>query len=112
MGPLQTLDLAGIDILVKATGNIYDDTRDAKFAAPELLLRMVAAGDLVGSQAEVSTPTTASACLARRRQYAALHRDGDRRSAVVHAELGEDLEQVRLHGRLADEQPLRDGSVG
>ena len=46
MGPLQTLDLAGIDILVKATGNIYDDTRDAKFAAPELLLRMVTAGDL------------------------------------------------------------------
>ena len=46
MGPLQTLDLAGIDILVKATGNIYDDTRDSKFAAPELLLRMVAAGDL------------------------------------------------------------------
>jgi 3-hydroxybutyryl-CoA dehydrogenase len=46
MGPLHTLDLAGIDILVKATGNIYDDTRDSKFAAPELLLRMVAAGDL------------------------------------------------------------------
>ena len=45
MGLLQTLDLAGIDILVKATGNIYD-TRDSKFAAPELLLRMVAAGGL------------------------------------------------------------------
>jgi 3-hydroxybutyryl-CoA dehydrogenase len=46
MGPLQTLDLAGIDIMVKATDNIYADSKDAKFAAPELLRRMVAAGDL------------------------------------------------------------------
>ncbi len=46
MGPLTTLDLTGIDIMRNATNNIYADTRDAKFAPPELLSRMVVAGDL------------------------------------------------------------------
>jgi 3-hydroxybutyryl-CoA dehydrogenase len=46
MGPLATLDLTGLDILLHATENIYADTRDPKFAAPELLRRMVSAGDL------------------------------------------------------------------
>jgi 3-hydroxybutyryl-CoA dehydrogenase len=46
MGPLSTLDLTGIDIMRNATNNIYNDTKDAKFAAPELLSRMVIAGDL------------------------------------------------------------------
>ncbi len=46
MGPLRTMDLAGIDIMVHAANNIYADTRDAKFAPPELLARMVSAGDL------------------------------------------------------------------
>ncbi|MFL6136929.1 MAG: 3-hydroxyacyl-CoA dehydrogenase family protein [Frankiaceae bacterium] len=46
MGPLATLDLAGIDVLVHAAQNIYDDTKDAKFAPPETLLRMVRSGDL------------------------------------------------------------------
>lgn len=46
MGPLQTADLTGIDILTNASRNIYQDTRDEKFAPPELLQRMVAAGDL------------------------------------------------------------------
>ncbi len=46
MGPLQTADLTGIDILTNASSNIYTDTKDEKFAPPELLLRMVAAGDL------------------------------------------------------------------
>jgi len=46
MGPLQTMDLTGIDILVNAARNIYADTADAKFFPPESLLRMVAAGDL------------------------------------------------------------------
>lgn len=46
MGPLRTIDLTGVDILVKAAQNIYDDTKDTKFAAPESLLRMIAAGDL------------------------------------------------------------------
>jgi 3-hydroxybutyryl-CoA dehydrogenase len=46
MGPLMTADLTGVDILRNATENIYAETRDPKFAAPELLQRMVAAGDL------------------------------------------------------------------
>ena len=46
MGPLQTMDLTGIDVLVHAARNIYTDTADDKFFPPESLLRMVAAGDL------------------------------------------------------------------
>lgn len=46
MGPLQTADLTGVDILTNASSNIYADTQDEKFAPPELLRRMVAAGDL------------------------------------------------------------------
>src|ERR1700712_2030767 len=46
VGPLATLDLTGIDIMRNATNNIYNDTKDAKFAPPELLSRMVVAGDL------------------------------------------------------------------
>lgn len=46
MGPLRTMDLAGLDIMVHATRTIYADTADPKFAPPELLARMVSAGDL------------------------------------------------------------------
>lgn len=46
MGPLATTDLTGVDILRDATENVYAETRDPKFAAPELLQRMVSAGDL------------------------------------------------------------------
>ena len=46
MGPLATLDLTGIDIMRNADNNIFNDTRDPKFAPPELLSRMVVAGDL------------------------------------------------------------------
>lgn len=46
MGPLTTADLTGIDILRNAALNIYADTQDAKFFPPELLSRMVTAGDL------------------------------------------------------------------
>jgi 3-hydroxybutyryl-CoA dehydrogenase len=46
MGPLATLDLTGLDIMLHATENIFSETRDPKFAAPELLRRMVSAGDL------------------------------------------------------------------
>lgn len=46
MGPLRTMDLTGIDVMVNATNNIYADTREAKFAPPESLARMVAAGEL------------------------------------------------------------------
>ncbi|WP_329115834.1 3-hydroxyacyl-CoA dehydrogenase family protein [Streptomyces sp. NBC_01353] len=46
MGPLATADLTGIDILVNATSNIYTETQDEKFAPPELMRRMVDAGDI------------------------------------------------------------------
>lgn len=46
MGPLETADLTGTDILFNATSNVYADTQDEKFAPPELLRRMVRAGDL------------------------------------------------------------------
>jgi len=46
MGPLATTDLTGADVLLHATRNIYAETADAKFFPPELLARMVAAGDL------------------------------------------------------------------
>jgi 3-hydroxybutyryl-CoA dehydrogenase len=46
MGPLATLDLTGVDIMRNATRNIYDAGHADQFAVPELLDRMVAAGDL------------------------------------------------------------------
>jgi 3-hydroxybutyryl-CoA dehydrogenase len=46
MGPLATTDLTGVDVLLHATRNIYAETADEKFFPPELLQRMVAAGDL------------------------------------------------------------------
>jgi 3-hydroxybutyryl-CoA dehydrogenase len=46
MGPLATTDLTGVDILVHATGNIYAETQDEKFAPPEIMRRMVDAGVL------------------------------------------------------------------
>jgi 3-hydroxybutyryl-CoA dehydrogenase len=46
MGPLATTDLTGVDVLRNAMENIYSETRDPKFSPPELLARMVAAGDL------------------------------------------------------------------
>lgn len=46
MGPLATADLTGVDILLHATNNIYTESQDEKFAAPERMRRMVDAGDL------------------------------------------------------------------
>jgi 3-hydroxybutyryl-CoA dehydrogenase len=46
MGPLATLDLTGVEIMCHASQNIYADSRDSQFAPPELMLRMVTAGDL------------------------------------------------------------------
>ncbi|MFF4169104.1 3-hydroxyacyl-CoA dehydrogenase family protein [Streptomyces sp. NPDC001744] len=46
MGPLATADLTGIDILVNAAQNIYTESQDEKFAPPELMRRMVDAGDI------------------------------------------------------------------
>ncbi len=46
MGPLETSDLTGVDIMVNAARNVYGETQDSKFLPPESMLRMVAAGDL------------------------------------------------------------------
>ncbi|MCZ2524258.1 3-hydroxyacyl-CoA dehydrogenase family protein [Streptomyces sp. NPDC059506] len=46
MGPLATADLTGVDILLHATGNIYTECQDEKFAPPEIMRRMVDAGDI------------------------------------------------------------------
>ncbi len=46
MGPLETIDLTGVDIMTNAARNIYTETQDEKFFPPELLQRMVQAGDL------------------------------------------------------------------
>jgi 3-hydroxybutyryl-CoA dehydrogenase len=46
MGPLQTVDLTGVDILRHAALNIYADTQDQKFFPPPILSRMISAGEL------------------------------------------------------------------
>jgi 3-hydroxybutyryl-CoA dehydrogenase len=46
MGPLQTADLTGLDILMNASNNVYADTQREAWAPPELIRRMVAAGEL------------------------------------------------------------------
>ncbi|MGW7752445.1 3-hydroxyacyl-CoA dehydrogenase family protein [Streptomyces violaceusniger] len=46
MGPLATADLTGVDILMHATDNIYTESQDEKFAPPEIMRRMVDAGDV------------------------------------------------------------------
>ena len=46
MGPLETMDLTGIDIMVNAADNIAAETPGATFVVPGLLRRMVAAGEL------------------------------------------------------------------
>lgn len=44
MGPLATADLTGVDVAYRAGLSIYEATRDPRYAPPELLQRMVAAG--------------------------------------------------------------------
>jgi len=46
MGPLQTMDLTGLDIMVNAADSVAAETPGDTFAVPGLLRRMVAAGDL------------------------------------------------------------------
>jgi len=46
MGPLETADLTGVDIMFNATSNVYAETQEAKWSPPEHLRRMVIAGDL------------------------------------------------------------------
>ena len=46
MGPLETMDLIGIDVMVNAADNIAADTPGSTFAVPQLLRRMVDDGRL------------------------------------------------------------------
>jgi 3-hydroxybutyryl-CoA dehydrogenase len=46
MGPLKLLDLIGLDNHLHATQAAYEQTRDAHYAPPPLLERMVDAGRL------------------------------------------------------------------
>ena len=46
MGPLETVDMTGVDVMTNAAQNIYNATQDEKFFPPETLQRMVTAGDL------------------------------------------------------------------
>jgi 3-hydroxybutyryl-CoA dehydrogenase len=46
MGPLATLDLTGLDVILHAAEKIYAETGDEKFAPPPLLRQMVADGRL------------------------------------------------------------------
>lgn len=46
MGPLATLDLIGLDIMRDASLNIHRETNDGKFYPPELMSRLVDAGEL------------------------------------------------------------------
>lgn len=50
MGPLATTDLTGVDVLLHASTNIWNETADPKFFPPELLTRMVEAG-VIGRKA-------------------------------------------------------------
>ncbi|NED88573.1 3-hydroxybutyryl-CoA dehydrogenase, partial [Streptomyces sp. SID11233] len=43
---LRIDDLTGVDILLHAADNIYTESQDEKFAAPEQMRRMVDAGDI------------------------------------------------------------------
>ena len=44
MGPLETADLTGVDVMEHAARNIFNETADPKFFPPELVARMVTAG--------------------------------------------------------------------
>jgi len=50
MGPCETADLTGIDVLMNAMKAIYNETQDERYWPPELMQRMVAAG-LLGRKA-------------------------------------------------------------
>ena len=44
MGPLQTLDLIGIDTVYRGASAMYEELKDPQYAPPPLMRRMVAAG--------------------------------------------------------------------
>ncbi|MCQ4120857.1 3-hydroxybutyryl-CoA dehydrogenase [Rhodococcus tibetensis] len=44
LGPLSLADFVGLDILLAASNSMYEEFKDAQFAPPPLLLRMVESG--------------------------------------------------------------------
>ena len=44
MGPCETADMTGIDVLMNAMKAIYNETQDERYWPPELMQRMVASG--------------------------------------------------------------------
>ncbi|MBW1873682.1 MAG: 3-hydroxyacyl-CoA dehydrogenase family protein, partial [Deltaproteobacteria bacterium] len=46
LGPLETADLVGLDVLLSARGQIYEHTKDERFKPPDLIKKKVAAGEL------------------------------------------------------------------
>lgn len=46
MGPLRTMDLTGVDIMRNAALNVYRETGERTWLPPELIDRMVAAGEI------------------------------------------------------------------
>jgi 3-hydroxybutyryl-CoA dehydrogenase len=46
MGPFELMDFVGLDTMLFIADAMYDDTHDARYAAPPLLRRMVTAGHL------------------------------------------------------------------
>lgn len=46
MGMLETCDMSGLDVMLNAAENIFQDTGDLKFKPPQLLQRLVNAGHL------------------------------------------------------------------
>lgn len=46
MGPLETCDMTGLDVMLHAAEAIYEDTGDLKYMPPTMLKRLVASGCL------------------------------------------------------------------
>jgi 3-hydroxybutyryl-CoA dehydrogenase len=46
MGPLETADLTGLDVMAHAADNIHEEAGDDKFLVPDLVRRLVAEGRL------------------------------------------------------------------
>ena len=46
MGPLETADLTGVDIMLNADMSVYNEAQHQAFEPPELIKHMVADGHL------------------------------------------------------------------
>ena len=51
MGPLTLLDFVGLDTAVRIADIMFDEYREARYAPPPLLRRMVGAGIMAGKAA-------------------------------------------------------------